>query len=198
MNHSNVLIIDDNEDVLLAAKLLLKQHVGAIRTEKDPNMIPALLQQNTYDVIFLDMNFTKDITSGQEGFFWLQEILKIDPLAVVILITAFGDIETAVQAMKEGATDFVLKPWQNEKLLATLSSALKLRESRRELENMTMRQQQLSSDIDRNFHDIIGTSAPMKQLFAKIDKVAATDANVLILGENGSGKELIARALHRK
>ncbi len=198
MNQSNVLIIDDNEDVLLAAKLLLKQHVGSIHTEKSPNMIPALLQQNSYDVIFLDMNFTKDITSGQEGFFWLQEILKIDPLAVVILITAYGDIETAVQAMKEGATDFVLKPWQNEKLLATLSSALKLRESRCELESMTIRQQQLSNDIDRTFHDIIGSSDPMKHLFGKIEKVAATDANVLILGENGSGKELIARALHRK
>ena len=198
MNQAKVLIIDDNEDVLLAAKLLLKPYASIIHLEKNPNNIPSILKNETYDVIFLDMNFTRDITSGQEGIFWLKEILKIDPSSVVILITAYGDVETAVSAIKEGATDFVLKPWQNEKLLATFSAALKLKESRNELENVRSRQLQLSSDLDQNFQDLIGISEPMKMVFNKIEKVACTNANILILGENGTGKELIARALHKK
>ena len=195
---SKVLIIDDNEDVLLAARLLLKPHAGIIHTEKDPNVIPQILKAENYDVIFLDMNFTQDMTSGQEGFYWLKEIMQIDPFAVVILITAYGDVETAVRALKEGATDFILKPWQNEKFLATFSSALKLRESRIELENLRSRQQMLSADLDQKFHDIIGVSPSIQKVFTTIEKVAATDANVLILGENGTGKELIARAIHRQ
>ena len=192
-----VLIIDDNEDVLLAAKLLLKPHAGMICTEKDPENIPGILKNGNYEVIFLDMNFTSDVMSGQEGFYWLNEILKIDPAAVVILITAYGDIEMAVKAVKEGATDFVLKPWQNEKFLATFSAALKLRESKVELENMRSRQKQLSEDLDQGYQDFIGISEGMKKVFSTIVKVASTDANVLILGENGTGKELAARALHR-
>jgi two-component system response regulator HydG len=198
MNQAKILIIDDNEDVLLAAKLLLKPYASIIHLEKNPNNIPSILKNETYDVIFLDMNFTRDITSGQEGIFWLKEILKIDPSSVVILITAYGDVEMAVSAIKEGATDFVLKPWQNEKLLATFSAALKLKESRNELENVRSRQIQLSSDLDQNFQDLIGISEPMKMVFNKIEKVACTNANILILGENGTGKELIARALHKK
>jgi two-component system response regulator HydG len=198
MNQAKVLIIDDNEDVLLAAKLLLKPYASIIHLEKNPDNIPSILKNETYDVIFLDMNFTRDITSGQEGIFWLKEILKIDPSSVVILITAYGDVETAVSAIKEGATDFVLKPWQNEKLLATFSAALKLKESRNELENVRSRQLQLSSDLDQNFQDLIGISEPMKLVFNKIEKVAGTNANILILGENGTGKELIARSLHKK
>ncbi len=196
--NSRILIIDDNEDVLLAAKLLLKPYVASVRTEKDPAMIPRLLDSETFDVIFLDMNFTQDMTSGKEGFFWLNEILKQDPSAVVILITAFGDVDTAVRAIKEGATDFVLKPWQNEKFLATLSTAIKLRESRTELEKLRSRQHQLSADMDSAFHELIGKSEPMQAVFSTIQKVATTDANVLILGENGTGKELVARALHKK
>jgi two-component system response regulator HydG len=198
MNQAKVLIIDDNEDVLLAAKLLLKPYAAVIHLEKNPNNIPSILKNETYDVIFLDMNFTRDITSGQEGIFWLKEILKIDPSSVVILITAYGDVETAVSAIKEGATDFVLKPWQNEKLLATFSAALKLKESRNELENVRSRQLQLSSDLDQKFQDLIGISEPMKLVYNKIEKVAGTNANILILGENGTGKELIARSLHKK
>ncbi|MFC2139133.1 sigma-54-dependent transcriptional regulator [Bacteroidota bacterium] len=195
---SKVLIIDDNEDVLLAAKLLLKPFAGVIHTEKNPNVIPQILKTESYDVIFLDMNFTQDMTSGQEGFYWLNEIMQIDPFAVVILITAYGDVETAVRALKEGATDFILKPWQNEKFLATFSSALKLRESRIELENLRSRQKMLSADLDQKFHDIIGVSSSIQKVFNTIEKVAATDANVLILGENGTGKELVARAIHRQ
>ncbi len=196
--NSKVLIVDDNEDVLLAAKLLVKPHVGIVRTEKDPQNILQLMKQDNYDVIFLDMNFTEDMTSGREGFYWLNEILKIDPSMVVILITAFGDIGMAVKAVKEGATDFILKPWQNEKFLATLSSSLKLRESKVALENALHQQQQLSEDIDKKYHDLIGMSDGMQSVFRTIEKVAGTDANVLILGENGTGKELVARALHRQ
>ena len=195
---SKVLIVDDNEEILLAARLLLKQHTNVIITEKDPEKIRTLVFDEKFDVIFLDMNFSKDMTSGKEGFIWLKEILKIDPLAVVILITAFGDVETAVRAMKEGATDFVLKPWQNEKFLATYFSAVKLRESRLELEKVKSRQVFLNNECESGFSDIIGNSEPMKNVFNTISKVAETDANVLILGENGTGKELVARSLYKK
>lgn len=198
MNNSKILIIDDDEDVLLAAKLLLKSHVEVIHTKKDPNLIPQLLQNESYDVIFLDMNFTADTTSGKEGFYWLNEILKLDPSAVVILITAYGDVETAVKAVKEGATDFVLKPWQNEKFLATLAAALELRESKIEIKNLRTREKILTNEIDQNYHEIVGRSSAIRNVFNTIEKVAKTEANVLILGENGTGKELVARALHRQ
>ncbi len=194
---SSVLIVDDNEDVLLAARLLLKPYCTVIITEKEPGKIPFLLAHNNFDIIFLDMNFTRDITSGKEGFHWLREILNMDSLAVVILMTAYGDVETAVRAVKEGATDFVLKPWQNEKLLATYSSALKLRESRVELNRIKTRQKFLNEEQESGFSEIIGTSEAMKKVFNTIYKVASTNANVLILGENGTGKELVARALHK-
>ncbi|MFA7419300.1 MAG: sigma-54 dependent transcriptional regulator [Melioribacteraceae bacterium] len=193
----NVLIVDDNEDILISVKLLLKPYVSVIITEKDPNKIPSILEENAIDVIFLDMNYSKDTTSGQEGFHWLKEILKIDPYAVVILITAYGDVETAIKAIKEGATDFVLKPWQNEKLLATFNSALKLRESRYELEKMRSKQSFLNQSSSSGLNDILGISEPMQKVFNTIKKVADTDANILILGENGTGKELVARAIHQ-
>ena len=192
-----VLVVDDNEDILQAAQLLLKQHVKKVHTEKDPKQIIQLIKNDPYDVILLDMNFTRDVTSGQEGFYWLQKIFEIDPSAVVILITAYGDVDLAVKAVKSGATDFILKPWQNEKLLATISSALYLRRSRLEVADLKERQKQLSADLDQPFHEFIGISAAMLDVFQTIQKVGQTDANVLILGENGTGKELVARALHR-
>lgn len=193
-----ILIVDDDEDVLLAARLLLKKHAALVHTEKNPRALPALLRNESYDVILLDMNFTRDVTSGREGFHWLNEILAIDPSAVVILVTAYGDVDLAVRAIKEGATDFVLKPWQNEKLLATLSTAMKLRSSRREVDELRSRQALLSADLDQPFSELVGSCPSMQQVFATIRKVAATDANVLILGENGTGKELVARELHRQ
>jgi len=193
-----ILIIDDDEDVLLAAKMLLRKHAENVIIEKNPKKIPFLLNNDTYDVILLDMNFSKDITSGKEGFYWLEQILERDPTAVVILITAFGDVEMAVKALKEGATDFVLKPWQNEKLIATLSSAGKLKKSRNEITQLKQAKEALEEGINQPFKDIIGESQAIKSVFNIIDKVAQTDANVLILGENGTGKELIARALHQK
>lgn len=192
-----ILIVDDNEDVLRAARMFLKRHVRQIDIEKNPESIPTLLNNEQYDVILLDMNFTKDVSSGHEGFLWLEQILDIDPSAVVILITAYGDVQMAVKAIKEGATDFVLKPWENEKLLATIYSAMRLRETKMEVANLKSRQQLLSADADNKFQDIIGNSMVMQQVYKTIERVAGTDANVLVLGENGTGKEVIARSIHR-
>ena len=195
---NKILIVDDDRDVLLAARLFLKQHADRVDTEADPNQIPHRLQNESYDAILLDMNFARDATSGKEGFHWLSRILDIDPAAVVILITAYGGVETAVQAIKEGATDFVLKPWQNEKLLATLSAAARLRQTRREVDRLRAQREQLHADLDGQFPGLIGTSPAMRAVFDAIQKVGATEANVLILGENGTGKDVVARALHRR
>ena len=193
-----ILVIDDNEDILLAARLFLKQHAALVQAEKDPNLLPSLLKNETYDIIVLDMNYTRDVSSGQEGFTWLDRILQADPSAVVVLITAYGDVEMAVRAIKAGAVDFIVKPWQNEKLLATLSAAMKLRQSRNEIERLRSQQQQLNADLDQQFPGLIGASPAMGEVFALIRKVAGTDANILILGENGTGKELVAREIHRQ
>jgi two-component system, NtrC family, response regulator HydG len=193
-----ILMIDDDEDVLLAAKMLLKKQNHQVLIEKNPNKIPFLLHNDTYDVILLDMNFSKDITSGKEGFYWLEQILGHEPNAVVIMITAFGDVEMAVRALKMGATDFVLKPWQNEKLIATINTAIKLKQSYLEVDKLKKAKEMLEEQISKPFSDIIGESPAIKEVFTLIDKVAKTDANVLILGENGTGKELIARAIHQR
>ncbi|MBN3518560.1 sigma-54-dependent Fis family transcriptional regulator [Algoriphagus lutimaris] len=192
-----ILIIDDNEDLLKAAKIFLKRHFAQVDTETNPDLLPILTHNEQYDVIMLDMNFTKDVSSGQEGFYWLDRILELDPSAVVVLITAYGDVNLAVRAIKEGATDFVLKPWENERLLATLNSALKLRQKKLEVDLLKDQKQTLQADMDRKFSEIIGQSAVMQKVYETIERVASTDANVLILGENGTGKELIARAIHR-
>ena len=196
-NNGSVLIVDDDAAILTAFELLLKPHLRSVETERDPRNIEKKLKSKSYDVIFLDMNFAKGVTTGEEGFRWLNRILTVDPGAVVILITAYGDIETAVRAIKLGATDFVVKPWQNEKILATLSSGLKLRESQVKLAALRTREKLLSADLDQPFHDIVGKSASMARIFETIRKVAGTEANILILGENGTGKELVARAIHR-
>ncbi|HRW96017.1 MAG TPA: sigma-54 dependent transcriptional regulator [Bacteroidales bacterium] len=194
---ARILIVDDDQDVLLAAKLFLKQHVSIVHTEKNPENLPGLLRADNYDVILLDMNFTRDATSGKEGFYWLNKILEIDPAAVVIFITGYGDIELAVQGIKEGATNFILKPWDNKKLLATIMANLKVRSSNQELQDLRSRQKMMIADQDQAYCNIIGNSAAMQQVMATVKKVAVTDANILILGENGTGKEMIARAIHR-
>jgi two-component system response regulator HydG len=193
-----ILMIDDDEDVLLAAKMLLKKQGHHVIIEKNPKKIPFLLNNDTYDVILLDMNFSKDITSGKEGFYWLEQILAHDPSSVVIMITAFGDVEMAVRALKAGATDFILKPWQNEKLIATISTAIRLKQSYKEVDKLKKAKEMLEEQISRPFAEIIGQSKAIQDVFQLIDKVAKTDANVLILGENGTGKELIARAIHQR
>ncbi|MBK9291643.1 MAG: sigma-54-dependent Fis family transcriptional regulator [Bacteroidetes bacterium] len=194
---ARILIVDDDNDVLLAARLFLRQHIETVHTEKNPANIPDLLRSETYDLILLDMNFTRDATSGQEGFFWLNKILEIDPAAAVILITGYGDIELAVQGIKEGATNFLLKPWENKKLLATISATLEVRKSKVELQDLKGRQKLLIADQDAAYSHIIGNSPAMMKVLATVSKVARTDANVLLLGENGTGKEVIARAIHR-
>lgn len=195
--HGKILIVDDNEDLLKAARMHLKRYFAQVDIEKNPEAIPSLMAHEDYDVILLDMNFTKDVSSGSEGYYWLEKILEIDPSAVVVLITAYGDIQMAVKAIKAGATDFVLKPWENEKLLATIYSAMRLRESRDVIENLKIKNQEMNHAQNDRYTEIIGQSPIMQKIFHTIDRVAKTDANVLILGENGTGKEVIARAIHR-
>ncbi len=188
-------MIDDDRDVLVATRMFLKQHGYDVDTEEQPVFLPQLLKNKQYDLILLDMNFSKGANRGKEGFYWLDQVLEADPSAIVIMITAYGDVELAIQAIKRGATDFVQKPWKTEKLLATLSAALKLSHSQREVGRLQAIQHQQLSD---QTPEIIGGSSSMQKLFEQIRKVAATDANVLLLGENGTGKELVARALHRQ
>ena len=192
-----ILAIDDNEDILFSLKLLLKNHVGSVKTSTSPEDIPSLMKEDNFDIILLDMNFTKDAISGQEGYDWLNKILEIDPDSIVLFITAYGDIEKSVKAIKAGATDFVLKPWNNEKLIATISSAYKLRQTKKEVSDLKQKQKDINSIMNQGFDDFIGESPQMKEVYNTILKVAQTDANVLILGENGTGKELVARSLHR-
>ena len=194
---AKILIVDDDVDVLLAARLFLKQHFTIVHTEKNPENIPTLFKSECYDVVLLDMNFSRDATSGKEGFHWLNKILEIDPVAVVIFITGYGDVELAVQGIKEGATNFILKPWDNQKLLATITANLKVRHSKQELEELRSKQKVLIANQDQAYGNLIGNSAGMQKVMYTVEKVAKTDANVLILGENGTGKELIARAIHR-
>lgn len=195
---ANILIIDDEEDVLISLKFFLSQHYSKVHTERNPFHIPRLLRKEDYHLILLDMNFKKGDTSGKDGLMWLQKIHELKPSACVIMITAYADVKTAVAAVKAGAVDFVEKPWRNEKLLTTLLSAYKLGQSKRQVRKLKQKQQVLSSDMDQQFGEIIGESPAMKKLFKVVQKVAKTDANVLILGENGTGKELIARSLHRQ
>ncbi len=198
MNKGKILIIDDDRDVLETARMFLKQEFEEVRIEANPENIPALLKDNDFDVVLLDMNFKKGVNDGEEGFHWLNQILKIDNEAVVILITAYGEVDLAVKAMKNGAIDFVLKPWKNQKLLATIRAAMQLRQSRKEVQKFKYVQEKLSDDIDQPFIDFIGESPAIQRVHEMIDRVAGTDADVLILGENGTGKELVARSIHRK
>jgi DNA-binding NtrC family response regulator len=197
-NAGNILIVDDSASVLKSLELYLKHYFKSVKTLNSPNQIPFLLSTEDIDIIMLDMNFTAGVNTGNEGIFWLRKILKQDPTIVVIMITAYGDIELAVKAIKEGATDFITKPWDNQKLLATLQTALKLRLSNKEIKKLKLKQKQINEDINRNYGQIIGESEVMKDLYKTINKVAKTEANILLMGENGTGKELIAREIHRQ
>ena len=193
-----ILVLDDDQGVLYTAKMILKQHFETVITEKDPQKLDFLLNQDRYDVIVLDMNFSYGLTSGKEGIKLLRKVLEKDPEAHVLMNTAYGDIDIAVEAMKEGAVDFLVKPWQKEKLLATVTAIYELSQAKRKLALAEAGQKIVVKDQQREFNDIISISPAMKPVFEAIDKVAKTDANVLILGENGTGKELIARAIHNK
>ena len=172
--------------------------VDAVHTTSNPNLIPGMVRSNSYDAILLDMNFSASVQSGNEGLFWMKEILKLDPNAIIIPITAYGDVDLAVRAIKEGAADFIVKPWDNDKLLATLNSAYHLRQSKLEVESLKEKQKSLLEKIDKKYACIIGSSPVMQEVHETIKKVAGTDADILLLGENGTGKELVAREIHRQ
>ena len=195
---AKILVIDDNEEILIAIEMLLSNHFGEIMTTKNPNTIPSLLSNELFDVVILDMNYNAGVSTGNEGIYWMNEILKIDPEAIIVFITAYGDFELAVKAIREGGTDFIQKPWDDEKFITTIENAYKLRKSKYEIINLRQKQQHLNENISQQFPDIIGESNNIKNVFKTINKVAKTDANILILGENGTGKELIAREIHKK
>ena len=192
-----ILIVDDDEFVRLSLKVLLEDYYYSIEGIENPDEIVSKVSSSTYEVVLLDMNFSPGDTSGKEGLKWLEWLTINASDSSVIIITAYADIELAVKAVQIGATDFVVKPWQNEKLLATINSAFQLSKSRKELNSMQQRQMALGRISGSPFEEMIGGSQAMHKVFDAIRKVASTDANVLILGENGSGKELVARALHR-
>lgn len=192
-----ILIIDDNQTILESLEQLLKFDYQEIKTLTSPDYIIPELNRSEFDVILLDMNFAPGITTGEEGIIWTRKILKYDPQAVIILITAYGDIELAVKAIKEGAIDFIVKPWDPEKLLATIKSAYELRLSRLEIRNLRGRHRLYTDEIGKQFDPIIGTSEAIKEVLRVAQKAAESDANVLIMGENGTGKELIAREVHK-
>jgi DNA-binding NtrC family response regulator len=196
--NGKLLIADDNDGILKSLSFILRQEFEEVTTMKNPAKFASLLQSGTFDVILLDMNFSAGINTGNEGLYWLKEIIKADPDAVVILITAYGDIELAVKAMKEGATDFIQKPFDPVKLVSTVKSGYQLRLSKLQVSKLIHKQKHLSEDLDKKFTSFIGESPQMKEILSTVRKVAPTDANVLILGENGTGKELIAREIHRQ
>jgi len=185
LQNANILIIDDDEDVLIALRLLLKSKVKKVVTNKNPNSILSLMEMDAFDVVILDMNFNGLVNTGNEGIFWLNKIKKQDPNIQVILITAYGDIDLAIRSLKEGAADFIVKPWQNAKMLQAIGDLIE--------KNKKLQPKKTLLDSETK---IIGESDAMQDVFVKLKKVAPTDANILILGENGTGKDLIAKALH--
>jgi len=194
----NLLIVEDNQEILEALKFFLEDEFEIFTTLKTPNKILSTLQSNKYDLVLLDMNFTAGINTGNEGIFWLNEILKFDPTIIVIMMTAYGGIDLAVKAMKLGAIDFILKPWDNDKLLETLNAGLRLRASRLELLKKEVKPEMQVLDYDQQFSDFIGECPSIKRVMDIVDKVSKTDANILITGENGTGKGVIAKEIHNR
>ena len=190
LKNASILIVDDDPDVLTAVRLLLKTEVKEVVTEKNPENLRWHLSKENFDVILLDMNFTSSINTGNEGLYWLKEVRKSRPDTSVIMITAYGDIDLAVRSLKEGAADFVVKPWHNDKLIATVKEILKRKGGKAAGSDAA----QVDSCIGR---EILGESEPMQEIFYKVEKIAPTQANILILGENGTGKDLIAKAIHQ-
>ena len=196
---AKVLIVDDDNDILTAGKLLLKRHFSHLVTCSKPENIPEIMSRNRFDAVMLDMNFGPGESSGKEGYRWLKSILKIDPQSVVVMITAHGGIDVAIEAIKLGATDFIAKPWQNEKVVGTLTAAVLLGKTRNEATQLRHTNKLLADDANNAHHQpLLAQSPAMQEVLSLIKRSAPTDANVLILGENGTGKELVARELHRQ
>lgn len=193
-----ILIIDDNEELLEAFEMFLTPHFKVIEILKNPDMALSRHQECNFDIILLDMNFKAGINSGNEGIYWMNKIMEQDPLATIVFITAYGDIELAVKAIKQGAADFIQKSWDENKILATLLNACKFRQSKLEIKKLKQKQTHLTERINNTAGIVPGKSPAMRRIYELIDKVAGTDANVLLLGENGTGKEVIARELHRR
>jgi DNA-binding NtrC family response regulator len=198
MEKGTVLIIDDHKFVLEALNQILEKEFTKVISSSNPNRIPEIIRNHKVDLVLLDMNFSAGLNTGNEGLYWLKTIHETKPGIVVILMTAYGDVKLAVEGMKRGATDFILKPWNNEKLIASLQTGLKLKRSNEHVEDLERRQHNVQESINRSYDPLLGVSAAFMELRQLINKVAQTDANILLLGENGTGKELIAREIHKQ
>ena len=194
----NILIVDDDEHVLLTSKMILKNYFENIETLLSPKTLESNLKQTDYDVVLLDMNFKAGVTSGNEGIFWMNRIRQISPQTQVVMQTAYSDIELAVKSIKEGAVDFLPKPWDKEKLVATVINAYQQARARKENKELKSRHKALQHHLNQNHQVFIASSAAMENVVHAMKQVAATDANILLLGENGTGKEVVARAIHNQ
>lgn len=193
----NILVIDDNKSILSALEILLMPEFHEVTLLSNPNQIISELSKKDYNLVILDMNFKAGVNTGNEGIYWLERIKEIKPEISVVMITAYGDVNIAVKALKSGASDFILKPWDNEKMLATLKLAIQLNLSKNEVSELKERETELKKEINRDQRFIVGSSPQIMNVLNMVKKVAGTDANVLITGENGTGKELIAQEIHR-
>jgi len=197
MIDAKILVVDDTKSVLSALEILLQFEYKSVQTISNPNLLTSFPNLKEIDIILLDMNFSAGVNTGNEGLYWLREIKKKASLISVIMMTAYGAVELAVEAIKEGATDFVLKPWNNERLLTTVKSAYELRKSQKEVQHLKQKESNLKQVINENSNYIIGNSKALTSVLSLVQKVAKTDVNILVTGENGTGKELIARELHK-
>ncbi len=193
----NILVVEDNKDVIVAIQLLLRTSCNSVDSITNPNLLYSALEKQTYDAIILDMNFVAGLNTGNEGFFWMKEILKIDPDISIVFLTAYAELEKAVLAIQEGAIDYIEKPWDDDKLITSVLRATKITKSKREIKSLKKINKTLRSEIETDQQIYQSASPEMLEIFSMVEKVAKTDANILILGENGIGKEVLARQIHK-